>query len=90
MSQCLVTGCRQEGRNKLGVRCRVWHDGHPTKQKTDAVWAPDIEAYLCDTHAVSGARITLQYEANTSQAISVRAVYQVPGQDRRVRIRTDR
>jgi hypothetical protein len=86
MSQCLVIGCREEGRNKLGVRCRVWHDDHPTKQKTDAVWAPDLEAYLCDKHAASGARITLLYEANISHTIAVRAVYQLPGQERRLPI----
>jgi hypothetical protein len=22
---CIVPGCRREGRNRLGVRCRIWH-----------------------------------------------------------------
>ena len=87
MPQCLVLGCGENGRNKLGVRCRVWHDQHPTKRKTDAIWAPDVEAYLCDAHAASGARITIQYETNTTQAVVVRAVYQVPGRERRLPIK---
>ena len=45
---CIVPGCRREGRNKLGVRCRVWHDGPYShgKGKTGALWAPDADAFL--------------------------------------------
>jgi len=70
---CLVPDCKEEGRNKLGVRCRVWHDKHPTKKKTDALWSPDIDAYLCDTHANGGALITLLYEPTASAKIVIRA-----------------
>jgi hypothetical protein len=30
---CIVPGCRAEGINKLGVRCRVWHDGPYPRRK---------------------------------------------------------
>lgn len=69
MPKCIVPGCNQEGVNKLGVRCRVWHHGHPTKRKTTALWAPDTDAFLCDCHATSGATITLIYETDESRGI---------------------
>lgn len=68
---CIIPGCVYEGRNKLGVRCRVWHNEHPTKKKTSALWAPDADAYICDYHALGGARITLVFEPNTSDKITI-------------------
>jgi hypothetical protein len=73
---CIVPGCRREGRNKLGVRCRVWHD-RPTdhgKSKTGALWAPDADAFLCDEHALGGATITLLYEPDGSGETSIRVI----------------
>lgn len=73
---CIVPGCRREGRNKLGVRCRVWHDA-PTshgKGKTGALWAPDADAFLCDDHALAGAMITLLYEPDQSKQTTVRVI----------------
>jgi hypothetical protein len=75
-NRCIVPGCSRTGRNKLGVRCRVWHD-QPTshgKGKTGALWAPDADAYLCDEHALGGATITILYEPDGSRETSVRVI----------------
>jgi hypothetical protein len=74
--ECIVPGCRQEGRNKLGIRCRVWHDGPYThgKGKTAALWAPDTDAFLCDEHALGGASITILHEPNDSGKTAVRVI----------------
>lgn len=73
---CVIPGCRAEGRNKLGVRCRVWHEGpYPHgKGKTAALWAPDADAFLCDEHALGGATITLLYEPDGSRRTTVRVI----------------
>jgi hypothetical protein len=73
---CIVPGCRSEGRNKLGVRCRVWHDGPSShgKSKTAALWAPDADAFLCDEHAMTGATMTLLYEPDESGQTTVRVI----------------
>jgi hypothetical protein len=87
---CIVPGCPSEGRNKLGVRCRVWHD-RPTshgKGKTAALWAPDADAFLCDRHALSGATITLLYEPNESQTTTVRVIGAAHHEGRTTAIRT--
>ena len=53
---CVVPGCANPGKNKLGVRCRVWQEPSPIegKHKTSALWAPDTDAFLCDEHALEG------------------------------------
>jgi hypothetical protein len=58
---CVVPGCSEPGKHKLGVRCRVWYEPSPVlgKVKTSALWAPDSNAFLCDQHALGGAHITL-------------------------------
>jgi hypothetical protein len=73
---CIVPGCRREGRNKLGVRCRVWHDGPyiQGKGKTGALWAPDADAFLCDEHALGGATITILYEPDASKQTTIRVI----------------
>jgi hypothetical protein len=73
---CIVPGCRREGQDKLGVRCRVWHDGpyRHGKGKTAALWAPDADALLCDEHALGGASITLLYEPDGSKRTTVRVI----------------
>ena len=74
MEACVVPGCASERRNKLGVRCRVWHHDRPGKAKTAALWSPDAEAYLCEEHALAGATITLLYEPNRSGEIAIRVI----------------
>ena len=67
---CIVPGCAKPGRNRLGVRCRITHDGptpFPSKGKTAALFSPDAEAYLCDDHALGGAHITLLVEPDGSK-----------------------
>lgn len=71
MEDCIVPGCAREGKNKLGVRCRVWHHQRPGKAKTAALWSPDADAYLCDEHALGGADITVLYEPNRSGEIAI-------------------
>jgi hypothetical protein len=38
------------------ARCRVWQEPSPVdgKHRTDALWAPDADAFLCDVHAMAG------------------------------------
>ena len=75
--ECIVPGCKREGRNRLGVRCRIAHDKptlFPDKGKTAALFSPDADAYLCDQHALGGAVITLIFEPNSSKETTVRVV----------------
>lgn len=92
LQPCIVPGCRQPGRNKLGVRCRVWYEPSsvPGKKKTSALWAPDADAFLCDHHALTGAHITLIFEPNNSNETSVRVIAAAPGRDRSRPIRQPR
>ena len=74
MHKCIVPGCLGEGVNKLGVRCRVWHNNNPEKSKTTALWAPDTDAYLCDSHALGGATVTLIFEADDTHEIRLQVI----------------
>jgi hypothetical protein len=84
MHKCMVSGCPQEGVNKLGIRCRVWNNNNPTKGKTAALWSPDTDAYLCDVHALSGATITVITNPMTRKAsrfrlsLDKRSVQEIP------------
>jgi hypothetical protein len=74
---CIVPDCKREGRNRLGVRCRIAHDGptlFPDKGKTAALFSPDAEAFLCDHHALGGAAITLIFEANGSKQTTIKVI----------------
>lgn len=87
--ECVVPGCRKEGRNNRGVRCRVWHDDGPYlhgKRKTAALWAPDADAFLCDVHAPGGATMTLLHEPDSSGRSTVRVVGARHMEPRSVRI----
>ena len=71
---CAVEGCAQEGRNQLGLRCRVAHDGEspfPKKGRTDAIWSIESEAFLCDTHALSGGTFAFVFEPDRSQDVKI-------------------
>lgn len=65
MPDCIVPGCKRNALNNLGVRLR--------KPDTSAIWAPNANAYVCDIHARSGARVTLIYESNDSGRVELRA-----------------
>jgi hypothetical protein len=88
---CIVPGSRTEGRNKLAVRCRVWHDGpYPHgKGKTGALWAPDADAFLCNEHALGGATMTLLYEHDGSKQRTVRVIGAAHMESRRIPIKSD-
>jgi hypothetical protein len=64
MADCIVPGCRRSANNTLGVRLR--------KPDTNAIWAPQAPAHVCDYHSKSGARIALSYEATDSGRVEVR------------------
>lgn len=88
--RCIVPGCVSDGRNKLGVRCRVWHhaaDAPHDKGKTGALWAPDAEVYLCDNHAMSGGQVTLLFEPDGSGQITVRAIAATTVEERSIAIK---
>jgi hypothetical protein len=75
--QCIVPGCPDEGRNRIGVRCRVAHreeSPFPTKGRTAGLWSPDAEAYVCDRHALGGAHMTLLFEANDSRETTIKVI----------------
>jgi len=64
MPDCLVPGCTASAENSLGVRLR--------KPDSTAIWAPQTYAYICDTHARSGARVSLAYEATRTGCVELR------------------
>ncbi len=69
-----MANCPHPGRNQLGLRRRVAHDGaspFPTKRRTDAIYSIETEAYLCDKHALSGGTFALIFEPDDSQEVKV-------------------
>jgi hypothetical protein len=63
MPECIVPECKRDAANNLGVRLR--------KPDTSAIWAPETTAHVCNTHARSGARLTVFYEATTTGRIEI-------------------
>jgi len=63
MANCIVPGCALDAKNNLGVRLR--------RPNTSAIWAPNTEAFVCDQHAVSGARLRVLYEATSNGDVEV-------------------
>jgi hypothetical protein len=59
MAQCMAHGCPKPAVNKLGLRLRK-----PGIRR--AVWAPDVEAYLCKEHAEDGGDFVIEYRPSTS------------------------
>jgi hypothetical protein len=64
MPDCIVPGCARNAQNTLGIRLR--------KPDTSAIWAPQTNSYVCDTHARSGARINVVYEATDTGRVELR------------------
>jgi hypothetical protein len=54
MANCIVPGCSVDAQNSLSIRLR--------RPDTSAIWAPNLDAHVCDIHATSGARVTVTYE----------------------------
>ena len=44
------------------------------KKKTDALWSIESDAYLCDTHSLSGVDVTMIIAGNKSRSVSLRAL----------------
>jgi hypothetical protein len=63
LAECIVPGCGLEGVHNLGIRLR-----RPDANKT-AIWAPNLDAFLCDVPATSGARISILYESTETRQI---------------------
>ena len=61
----IVPGCGRSAVNNLGVRLR-------RPPQADALWSPNANAYVCDIHARSGARITIIFEATETGKIETR------------------
>jgi hypothetical protein len=61
MPECLIPGCEREAHNSMSIRLR--------RPDTTAIWAPNLDAFLCDVHAVSGGRVEILYEEAESGAI---------------------
>jgi hypothetical protein len=64
-----VPGCRKTAKHRLGVRLR--HSPGP-----NADWAPETSVSVCSTHAKSGAKLTILYQATSTGRIDT-AVYGV-------------
>jgi hypothetical protein len=62
---CIVPGCNRNAVNNLGVRLRK-------PPQADAWWSPNTNAFVCNTHAKSGARVTLIYEATDTGKVETR------------------
>src|SRR4051812_41729597 len=90
--QCIVPGCSKEGRNRLGVRCRIAHRGTspvPKKGRTSALWSPDAEGFLCDQHALGGAHMTLLFEPDGSGCTTIKVIAATTVEERTTPIRTE-
>lgn len=61
-ARCLV--CGGYGSVALGVRARY--------ENTNAVWAPNLDAYLCDNHAKSGCEIEIVYRPTDDGRVRTR------------------
>ena len=87
--RCAIPKCARTGKHRLGVRCRVMEEPSPVpgKGKTDALWSVESDAYLCDTHALSGIDVTLLLEPTTTKTVSVRVVGPPGAEARRVPVK---
>lgn len=59
------------------------------KGKTDALWSVESDAYLCDSHAMSGIDVTLLLEPTSAKSVSVRVVGPPGAKARRVPIKNE-
>lgn len=74
---CFVPECPREGRNQIGVRCRIAHSGEPpfpSKSRTHALFSIESDAYLCDEHALSGISLALALAPNDSEEAALAVV----------------
>jgi hypothetical protein len=62
MAQCIISGCNNIAQHNFSVRCR--------RPDTSAIWAPNTNAFLCDTHAEQGCVIDISITPNQSNQIT--------------------
>jgi len=58
----MVVGCTNDALNYLGVRLR--------KPSTRAVWAPDLDAFLCKEHAEAGGMFGITFEPGSGGMVT--------------------
>jgi hypothetical protein len=63
-AQCFV--CGKQAETALGIRLR--------RRNTNAIWAPNLHAYLCDLHARSGAEIEVRYKETLTGRIAATVI----------------
>jgi hypothetical protein len=59
----MAPGCTNQARNYLGLRLR--------KPSTRAVWAPNIDAFLCREHAERGGKFSIEFEPGSSGTVEI-------------------
>lgn len=62
MPTCLVPNCPNNAQHNLGIRLR--------RPETTAIWAPNCDAFLCDTHADQGYNIDIKLTPNNTRTIT--------------------
>lgn len=64
MPECLIPGCNNVANDgALSIRCR--------DRNTNAIWSPNLDAYLCDFHALQGCTIDVIITPNTSEHLKM-------------------
>jgi hypothetical protein len=48
---CIIDGCKNPAEHNLGIRLR--------RPNTKAIWAPNLDAFVCDDHAARGLKIEI-------------------------------
>jgi hypothetical protein len=51
------------------------------------LWSPDAEAYVCDGHALGGAHLTLLYEPDESEEVTIKVIATRTVDERTTRIK---
>ncbi|OOE38211.1 hypothetical protein BZG04_00590 [Salinivibrio kushneri] len=62
--KCLIPGCDEKATNNLSVRLR--------REDTSAIWAPNTEAYICNTHASHGFNVFVDITPRCDDVIETR------------------
>lgn len=76
--RCIIEGCENEGVNNFGVRLR--------RPDTTAIWAPNTEAFVCDSHASQGLKVIVFLEPTEHSELEtiVRSVSQAASRTTRI------
>jgi hypothetical protein len=59
---CIISGCKNQADNVFGVRLR--------NPDTNAIWAPNTAALICDQHAISGIKVTVLLEETSDKKVT--------------------